>query len=102
LLRLAARLPNHGAYKASIADDDRFARLILARQPEAQPMTMLGYDGIAARLDTLIDVLVAANSTGTPPRMPRPVTAADRLAAASSRSRHLARVRAIRGDPTRP
>lgn len=61
-------------------------------------MTMAGYDAVVARLDTLIDVFVAAHSSSrTPPRMPRPVTATDRLEAQDARNRHRARVAQMRG-----
>jgi len=102
LLRFLAGMPAHSRYMAALADDEATARRVAAdRTRRPAPMTMAGYDPMIARLDTVIDVLVAAHSTGsTPPRMPRPVTALDRLAARDARSRHRDRVRMIRGSDT--
>lgn len=97
-LRFVTRLPNHGHYKALLADDEDYARAVTADQPaEPSPMTMLGYGPVESRLDTLIDVLVAANCTGTPPKTPRPVTAFTRLSTRDTRNRHRARVAALLG-----
>lgn len=98
MLRFLERLPNHGHYKAALADDDEYAARMLAQFGQRKPpMTMAGYDHIAMRLDTLIDVLIAANSTGTPVKMPRPVTAFDRVETRAVRSRHQQRVAMVLG-----
>ncbi|GAA0632153.1 hypothetical protein GCM10010174_61440 [Kutzneria viridogrisea] len=98
MLRFLARLPAHSEYKAALADDEEYARLTTGLEPVRAHMTMAGYDPVVSRLDTVIDVLISAHSTGTnTPTMPRPVTARDRLAARSARSRHLARVTMLRG-----
>lgn len=67
--------------------------------PEPAPgVPLVGYSAIVSRLDTLIDVLIAANSAGgTPPRMPRPSTALDRHKAHEARTRHHARVAMVLG-----
>lgn len=101
LLRFLRGMPAHSHYMAALADDEATARRIAAARGRPAPMTMAGYDPMIARLDTVIDVLVAAHSTGsTPPRMPRPVTAMDRLAARDAWDRHRDRVRMIRGSDT--
>jgi hypothetical protein len=101
LLRFLGRMPAHSHYMAALADDEATARRAAAARSRPAPMTMAGYDPLVSRLDTVIDVLVAAHSTGSrPPRMPRPVTALDRLAANDARARHRARVRMIRGPDT--
>jgi hypothetical protein len=101
LLRFLTRMPAHSHYMAALADDEATARHAAAARRRSAPMTMAGYDPLVSRMDTLIDCFVAAHSTGsTPPRMPRPVTAMDRLAAGDARDRHRDRVRMIRGPDT--
>jgi hypothetical protein len=104
LLRFLERLPIHSHYKAALADDDEYAQVVLSFQhgKPAAPMNMVGYDAVASRLDTVIDVLIAANSTGTPVRMPRPVTAFERIAASNARSRHRQRVAMILSSGSPP
>ena len=98
--RLAALLPQHGHYKAALADDETLDwEAFLARTGDPPPPTLLGwsheYQMLVAAVEALrvlTAVTVAANSedgqVDQPAPIPRPVTAADR---AANRAREAAR-----------
>ncbi|WP_226359521.1 hypothetical protein [Pseudonocardia sp. ICBG1142] len=98
-MRLSARLPEHGSFKAAMLDDDEYAeRMGVQGDAGADRVapSYRGYDPVLARLTDIADLLlslrttvVAVNSeSGRAPStrfMPRPETAFDRLERRRSR-----------------
>lgn len=107
-MRLAAKLPNHSRYKASVLDDEDYARAIESTGATPGPMTMGGYTPEVAALKDLIDWVKAlysltfsVNAGKAPPSLPetpRPKTAFDRIRNTDVMERHRKRVNLMIGD----